>query len=173
MEKEILIKNNFNAKTYTKATLNVMLPKPIFWFFIVIFLLFLINAIRIIINESSKDNFNFYNLLKSEILILFLPIILYAILRQSISTKFNQDPKNRENIYHVFNHDFFQVKGESFDTKYFWRDLIMIREVKNYFLLFAAKNHFLIINKNDLKDNQYNELKQIFNSIDIKKSLKS
>ena len=36
-----------------------------------------------------------------------------------------------------------------------------------------AKNDIKIIRKADLKDNQYNELKELFNSIDIKKSLKS
>ncbi|TPG35376.1 YcxB family protein [Flavobacterium pectinovorum] len=173
MEKEILVKNNFSAKTYTKAILSVMFPKPIIWFCIIAFSLLLINGVRIIINETSKDNFSFDNLFRSEILILFFPLVLFLILRRNIAIKFNEDPKNKENIYHIFNYDFFQVKGDSFDTKYFWKDLLKIKEVKDYFIVFIKKNHFLILNKADLKNNQYNELKQLFNSIDIKKSLKS
>jgi len=173
MEKEIVVKNNFNVKTYTKAALNVMFPKPLVWLSIIPFFLLLINAIWIIINEISKDNFTLYNLLRSDILVIFFPLVFYFIIYRSVTSKFNQDPKNKENIHHIFNYDFFQVKGESFDSKYFWKDLLMIKEVKEYFFIFIKKNHFLVINKTDLKENQYRELKQLFNSIDTKKSLKS
>lgn len=173
MEKEILIKNNFSIKTYTKALLNVMFPKPILWIIIVVFSLLFINAIRIIINESAEPNFTLNSLLRTEILVLLLPLVYYLILTQSLKAKFKKNSQNKENIYHILNTDFFQVKGDSFDIKYFWKNLQIIREVKDHFLVFVKSNHFLIINKSDLKNNQYNELKLLFNSIDIKKSLKS
>lgn len=63
--------------------------------------------------------------------------------------------------------------GDSFNMKFFWKDLKKITEKKDWFLIYLEKNSAKVLNKSDLKNNQYNELKQLFNSIDIKKSLKS
>ncbi len=173
MKKEIVIKNNFSVKTYTKAALNAIFPKWMFWILVALYSMLLINGIRMIINEILSNKFNLNNLMNIEIFALFFPLFLYIIFSQSVNNKFKEDSKNKENIYHILNDDFFEIKGDSFVTKYFWRDLLKINEVKDYFLVFMTKNSFLIINKADLKDNQYNELKELFNSLDIKKSLKS
>ncbi|WP_396155960.1 YcxB family protein [Flavobacterium sp.] len=47
-----------------------------------------------------------------------------------------------------------------------------MKETKKWFLIYQKKNTALPIIKTDLKDNQYNEIKELFNSINIKKSLK-
>jgi hypothetical protein len=44
-------------------------------------------------------------------------------------------------------------------------------EIK-WFLIYIDKKHAKVIRKADLKDNQYNELKELFSSLPIKKSLK-
>lgn len=173
MDKEIVIKNNFNIKLYTKAALNVLLPKWLIWAFFAIYSMLFIYDIKLIATEISSDQFNIDNLVRTEIFALFFPFFLYFIFSRSVKTKFKEDPKNKETIYHTLNNDYFEVKGDSFVTKYFWRDLLKIEEVKDFFLVFITKNNFLVINKSDLKNNQYNELKDLFNSIDIKKSLKS
>jgi uncharacterized membrane protein len=173
MNKEIVIKNNFSVKSYTKAALNVLLPKWLIWSSVAIYSMLFIYDIKLIANEISSNQFNIDNLMRTEIFALFFPFFLYFIFSRSIKTKFKEDPKNKETIYHTLNNDYFEVKGDSFVTKYFWKDLDKIKEVKDFFLVFMTKNSFLVINKSDLKDNQYNELKELFNSIDIKKSLKS
>lgn len=63
--------------------------------------------------------------------------------------------------------------GDTFNIKFFWKDLKKITEKSNSFYIYTEKNTAKVLLKSDLKDNQYNELKQLFNSIDIKKSLKS
>lgn len=173
MEKEIVIKNNFSIETYTKALLNVMLPKPMLFVVIVLFSIFFISAVRNVITDAQLGNFTLDSLLKTQILILLLPLVYYLLLTQSLKARSRANPQNIENVYHILTPDFFQVKGDSFDTKYYWKDLSKLKEVKDFFLIFVEKNHFLIINKSDLKANQYQELKQLFNSIEIKKSLLS
>jgi len=51
-----------------------------------------------------------------------------------------------------------------------WKESFQIKETDKWFLLYLNKTSALPIIKEDLKDNQYNELKQLFNSLDIKKS---
>lgn len=172
MDKEIVIKNNFNIKLYTKAALNVLIPAWLIWASTAMYSILFIYDIKLIVNEISSNQFKIDNLMRTEIFALFFPLFLYFIFSRSVKTKFKEDPKNKETIYHILNNDYFEVKGDSFGTKYFWKDLFKIEEVKSFFLVFMTKNTFLVINKSDLKDNQYNELKELFNSIDIKKSLK-
>ena len=56
--------------------------------------------------------------------------------------------------------------------KYFWKDIFKIEEKNDWFLIYITKDMAKVIRKADLKDNQYNELKELFNSLNIKKSLK-
>lgn len=171
MEKEIIIKNNFSVKTYTKAVLSVIFPQWIVWISVLLYIFLLINAIRLITNECTSEHFDISNLMRTEIFALFFPILLYYIFIRSIKTNFDKDSKNKEIVYHILTNDSFEIKGESFSTKHLWTNLLMIKEVKDFFIVYITKNSFLIINKSDLKDNQYQELKNLFTSIDIKKSL--
>ena len=61
---------------------------------------------------------------------------------------------------------------KSFDIKYFWKDIVKLEEKNDLFLIYVKKNQAKFIKKSDLKNNQYNELKALFNSLNIKKSLK-
>jgi len=56
--------------------------------------------------------------------------------------------------------------------KYFWKDIFKIVEKNDWFLIYITKNMAKVIRKADLKDNQYKELKELFGSLNIKKSLK-
>jgi hypothetical protein len=51
--------------------------------------------------------------------------------------------------------------------------MYQIKETKSWLLIYVQKNSAFPIIKSELKNNEYNELKELFNSIDIKKSLKS
>jgi hypothetical protein len=173
MNKEIVINNNFSTKSYTKAALNVVLPKWLFWVSVILYSILFINGIRMLIIEMFSNQFTSNNLMKTEIYAIFFPLFLYFVFSQSIKNKLKKDLENKENICYILNNDFFEIKGDSFITSHSWKDLLRINEVKDFFLVFITKNSFLIINKSDLRENQYNELKELFNSLDIKKSLKN
>ena len=80
--------------------------------------------------------------------------------------------KLKENIFIKFNTQYLENVGDSFNMKYFWKDIFKIVERKEWFLIYIDKKCAKVIRKADLKYNQYNELKELFSSLHIKKSLK-
>ena len=56
--------------------------------------------------------------------------------------------------------------------EFLYPQLKKVVEKKEWFLIYIEKNTAKVIRKADIKDNQYNELKELFNSLNIKKSLK-
>ncbi|MEG0848848.1 MAG: YcxB family protein [Flavobacterium sp.] len=169
MEKEIIVKPSFTFKDYFKANLYIYLTRPAFIIIsVVVFLIILVNVTNIFSNEVNlKDIFT-----SSFVFILLYPLlIIYSIYRHT--KRIFKNPRLNENLSIHFNENYMEEVGDSFNMKFFWKDLKKITEKKDWFLIYLEKNSAKVLNKSDLKNNQYNELKQLFNSIDIKKSLKS
>ena len=101
---------------------------------------------------------------------LFLSFFIFSIFRKT-KKSILENPRLKENIIYIINNKSFQEKGDSFDLKYFWENIKKIVEEKDFFLIYVAKNNAIVIKKTDLKDNQYIELKELFNSLNIKKKL--
>jgi hypothetical protein len=78
----------------------------------------------------------------------------------------------KEDIIIRFKKEYFEETGQTFSVKYSWSEIFKIIEKKEWFLIFLEKNKALPIIKTDLKDNQYIEIKELFNSLNVKKSLK-
>ena len=80
--------------------------------------------------------------------------------------------RNFETQKIIFNMQSYIQEGESYKIENFWNETFQIKETKEWFLIYPKKNTALPIIKSNLKDNQYNELNELFNSINIKKSFK-
>lgn len=102
---------------------------------------------------------------------ILLPIIIVFTVFKQTKARLSY-VKLKENIFIKFNNEYREDVGESFNMKYFWKDIFKIVEKKDWFLIYIDKKCAKIIRKADLKDNQYNEVKELFSSLNIKKSLK-
>ena len=169
MEKEIVIKPNFIFKDYFKVNLYEYWNRPSFKIVsIAISIIIILNIINFSINEISLEEI----FSSSFLFILFYPlIVIFSVYRYT--KKILSSPKLKENISISFNSNYLEDVGESFNMKYYWKDLKKIIEKKEWFLIYVENNCPKVIRKADLKDNQYSDLKNLFNSINIKKSLKS
>jgi hypothetical protein len=166
MEKEIIIKPSFDAKSTFKATMYILGKKSYVIYFTIIFGALLIN----LYNADFKSNWIEW----LPFPIIFPLVIIFSVYKLYSASKkqLKENPRLKEEIFYSINADYFQEKGETFEVKHFWKNLFKIVEKKEMFLIYTLKNRAMLIKKSDLKENQYNELKELFNSIDIKKSLK-
>ena len=168
MDKEIIVKPHFVFKDYFRANLFLAVNKPFFYIIFLLTVFFLSFDIYYMIQGS-----------KSFIELLYFPDAIFSLLPIIIVfTVFKQTKarlsyvKLKENIFIKFNNEYLEDVGESFNMKYFWKDIFKIVEKKDWFLIYIDKKCAKIIRKADLKDNQYNEVKELFSSLNIKKSLK-
>jgi hypothetical protein len=82
------------------------------------------------------------------------------------------DPRLKEDISFTFNKTMLIDSGQNYSRTFFWSELLQIKETKNFFLIYITKYMVKVIRKVDLKENQYEDLKELFSSLPIKKSLK-
>lgn len=168
MDKEIIIKPNFIFKDYLRVNLFLEIKKPFNFIIIPVCLLFLIIDIIYMIKGSKS----FIELLYfPDVVFILLPLVKYFSIYKFTKTSLSNN-KLKENIFIKFKNEYFEELGDSFNMKYFWKDIFKIVEQKEWFLIYIDKKHAKVIRKADLKDNQYNELKELFSSLPIKKSLK-
>ncbi len=168
MVKEIIIKPSFDVNSTIKVTLHVLFGdnKSKIIFFLILFGVSSNIISNIILNK--KQEIDIYSFL---MVIFFLTSIIFFSYR-GIKKKLLSNPRLKENIFYILNNEYFQEKGDSFEIKHYWKNIVKVVEKKDFFLIYIAKNAALFIRKIDLKENQYDELKELFNSLDIKKSLK-
>ncbi|MFH6950977.1 YcxB family protein [Flavobacterium sp. FlaQc-51] len=142
-------------------------------FIVFIFFFVLIQNIALSATQSvTKIKWDFFDLLPL-LMVVLVWIIVYFLIMYSIKKNILKNKKNLEPQKITFTKDFFIQEGQSFKIENLWKECFQIKETKDWFLIYLNKNSALPIIKENLKDNQYNELKQLFNSIAIKKSLKS
>lgn len=165
MENEIIIKPSFDAKTICLATFHIIVGMKTK----IIFSIFLMLLIFTVFFSFFIEDINTFSIIKPYIYLIFFvglfTFSMYRITKKQIS----QNPKIKENISYILNNEYFQEKGESFEIKYYWKEVIKIVEKKDFFLIFIAKNKAIVIKKIDLKNNQYNELNELFKSLNLKK----
>ena len=164
MDKEIIIKPNFIFKDYLRVNYYLLINSRYGLIMsIIIFLVLGYYCFGVINGTISVFDIIFFL-----IIILFLiPTLMYIKTKRALS-----DPRLKENIQFKINKSNFSDIGQSYHINYKLCDLIKLKETKNFFLFFITNHMVKVIRKADLKDNQYNELKELFSSLNIKKSLK-
>lgn len=169
MDKEIVIKPNYVFKDYFKIYLSIYFDKlsnKIISLFIVLIILF--NLYHV-----SNNNIELADVFSGTFIFLLLYPFIILFIKYKQTKIILSNPKLKEAVFIKINSNGYEILGDSFHIKFNWKEINKIIEKDNFFLIYMAKNDIKIIRKADLKDNQYNELKELFNSIDIKKSLKS
>jgi len=168
MDKEIIVKPHFVFKDYFRANLFLAVNKPFFYIIFPLTVFFLSFDVYYMIQGSKS----FIELLYfPDAIFILLPIIIVFTVFKQTKARLSY-VKLKENIFIKFNNEYLEDVGESFNMKYFWKDIFKIVEKKDWFLIYIDKKCAKIIRKADLKDNQYNEVKELFSSLNIKKSLK-
>jgi hypothetical protein len=175
MEKEIIIEYKPNIDTLVKVSKYLLLRIPYLKFIpiILFFVLFQNNSSQFLgFNNITPTKWDFFDYLPI-IIILFAWGFIYFRSISSMKKNILKNKKSLETQKIIFKKDSYIQEGETFKVENFWKELYQIKETNDWFLIYPNKNSALPIVKADLKDNQYNELKELFNSIEIKKSLKS
>lgn len=175
MEKEIIIEYKPNIDTLIKVSKYLLFNISYLKWIVILLPLILLQDIIVPLFVESSSKSKEWTLFDALPLVIIVAIWLFVYIRLTSSIKKNllKNKKNLETQKIIFSKNSYIQEGETFKVENFWNELYQIKETKLWFLIYIQKNSALPIIKEDLKDNQYNELKQLFNSIDIKKSLKS
>lgn len=172
MNQEIIITPTFDVRSSLKGLSYVLLKPRLLVLCVFIAFVFIFNFL-----DSTLNIFGNYAIDSERqfpvglFLIVALPFFFYFLSYRSIKKQLESNPRYKEQIFYVLNNDFLEEKGDSFAVKHFWKNLYQIVEKKNMFLIFTLKNRAILIKKSDLKQNQYQELKSLFNSLEIKKKI--
>ena len=175
MDKEIVIKPSFEFKIVFSAMKSMWISKISNKIALFIYLFFMSCLFISLLLIKHSDLMNLLKEFKDDyinLLVVFIIPLFHYLLFYIKSKNLLKNYRLSENIEFIFNKDFFEEKGDTFDIKHFWDKLYKIKECKNYFLIYQNKNRANIIPKTNITDNQYNELKELFSSLNIKKSLK-
>ena len=174
MDKEIQIVYKPNIETLTKASrylLNNSRLKFIPIYFIVIASVTYWSGHVGLKPEYRDEEFKIADLFP---FIIFPAVFIFIYFRTlSVMKKTILSNKRNFELQKItFTDNSYVQEGETFKVESFWNETFQIKETKDWFLIYPKKNSALPIIKSDLKDNEYNELKALFNSLDVKKSLK-
>lgn len=173
MEKEIVIEYKPNVDVLVKVSKYLLSRMGFVKFIIFIFFFVLLQNIILSTTQSETNiKWDIFDLLPFGMVILIW-FGIYFLTINNIKKNILKNKKNLEFQKITFTKDSFTQEAESFRIENPWKECFQIKETDKWILIYLTKTSALPIIKSDLKDDQYNELKQLFNSIDIKKSLKS
>ena len=122
-------------------------------------------------NVVVEEKSTFETLLPFFLVPIIWGLIIFSAIRGT-KRKVLANPKITEKQILTFTQDSFQQKGETYQIEYFWKDLYKIKETKKWFFIYINKASAIVLVKNKLTDNQYNELKSLFDSLIIQKDIK-
>ncbi|MFC6096944.1 hypothetical protein ACFPVY_09840 [Flavobacterium qiangtangense] len=177
MEKEIIIVYKPTLESLTRVSKHLLYSLPFIKFmpfFVLIVILF--NRFPQIMGlENNLENQN-NEILEITLALLILSIVWGFIYFKTLSTMKKNILSNKRNLETqniILSNKSYIQEGETFKVENFWSETYQIRETKLWFLIYPNKFSAFPIIKSNLEDNQYQELKTLFNSLDIKKKLKS
>jgi len=175
MEKEIIIEYKPTLEILTKVSKHLLYSlsfikyMPFFILGIIIF-----NRFPQIMGLETDNQNN--GILEIVITLVILSIVWGFIYLKTLSTMKKNILSNKRNFETqkiIFSSKSYIQQGDTFRVENFWNETYQIKETKLWFLIYPQKYSAFPIIKSDLEDNQYQELKALFNSLDIKKKLKS
>ncbi|MDI9309609.1 MAG: YcxB family protein [Limnohabitans sp.] len=167
MEKDIVINCNYSKEELSKVTKHILLNSKIFkYLFVGLPIIFAIN-----VASSEKTDSFFLDYIFPVLIVIVIWTYIYFRSIHTAKKRIISNSKNFENITLTVNKDSFIQEGQTFKIQNFWKEINKIKETKEWYLIFQNQNSAIPIFKKDLSENQNNDLKELFNSLDIKKSL--
>ncbi len=175
MDKEIIIKPKFDFKTLLNANLYILFFSKISNLILIgFYILFLFSLL--ILSFAADESFNFFSEIFSSpsvYIFLLLPFFIYSFIYYASKKQLSSNYRLKEDFQFIFNSDYFQEKGDTFDVKHYWDKLSKIKERKSYFLIYQNRTKANVIPKSSFDENQLSDFKKLIKSINIKSNLKS
>lgn len=172
MDKEIIIKPKYTFKEYLKFVFINRFNTFTFKIVIIIAFIMLIFDFLYWLNLIDKsifqDGLPSFNIIFPLLVFLILPILIFSSTKKS----FNNNFRLKEDFSIIFNSEYFQEKGETFDVKTPWKNLKLVSENKNNFLIKHSKQLTSFYPKRFFTNQQIIEFRKLIRSIDIKNKLK-
>jgi hypothetical protein len=169
METTIVIHRQPNAKSLISASRHILF-RTRFVKIIAVFAVLVMLNILLSPNQTpgattrSMDWINYVSVL------LIWAVLLWSIDR-SIRKSIANNPKSLEPQTLTFTTQGVVSEGLSYKIEYPWSTVIRIKETRRWLLIYVTKNTALVIEKENLTDNEYNDLKKLFASLNVKKKL--
>ncbi|RZJ31509.1 MAG: YcxB family protein [Flavobacterium sp.] len=169
MQKDINIINQPELDDLTKASMYLLLTLP---------LVYIIPSSAILLSVTNGYGLASGNVkhgaadIWTPLLALPMMAVFYVLLRNATRKSLSKNRKSLERQVFTFNAEGFSVKGESYHTEFFWRDIRKIKETKSWFLIYTHKLAAQPIRKQTLSDADYTGLKKLFASLPVKQKLK-
>lgn len=173
MEKEIIINQSLNAKQIGEISTNVFFSSKLkYFYFLVVFCTLLSSFVPFLnlydtkINqELDLTNFIF------PIIFISVPFLFKNSIQKNAEKIFTEKEMFYRNMKYTLNSNQFIIEGDSYYNTYDWKNLHKIKETKKWFLIYNNQYQAIAIDKNQQKTETIKEIKQLFNSLSIKKSL--
>ena len=119
-------------------------------------------------DEYDHDDWWIYIL----ILILMIFFTIYRIYSRTKKAFFSNQ-RIQENHTYYFDESGVKIKGETFNSAFDWKTLHHVKELKNWFLLYQSSQVMNLVPKNNLTQNQKENLRQIIRNSGVKNQLRS
>lgn len=171
MDQEIKINYKNELENLLKASKFILINSKMSKY--KIFILTIVFLVSYFSNSNLgeiQETYTFLNIVPYVFLILMWFFIYYVTISKT-RDRILSNSKNFENITLILNNDSYTQEGQTFKVQTFWKDILKLKETKDYYLIFQNEYSALPIFKKDLSEKQNNDLKDLFNSLNIKKSL--
>lgn len=143
----------------------IMLYLTIFGFIMLVFGILNVTGL-LVLSESSP----LFALVFGFFTVVYLPISIYIRSKKN----YKSNGRLQENIKYSFGKEEMNISGSSFNSTLTWDKTYMVKELKNWILLYQTKQVMNIIPKESFSDNQLSEFRELVRGIpSIKKKLRN
>lgn len=170
MEKETTINQSLDSNQLAKINILVLYSSKLKYFIWLIGFAILSQFFFAFYNPSSLTSKNFE--IKDVLPILTLPLTYYFIwnsIKKSAKKAYETNDRFFKNVNYFFDNNHFKIKGENFENSYLWNEIKKIKETKNWILIYTNEYQATAIDKNQQKKEIIKEIKELLNSLNIKK----
>ncbi|HTB52414.1 MAG TPA: YcxB family protein [Ferruginibacter sp.] len=161
----MVIESKLSERDFINATFVLLYSKRYIKITIAVFvLIFLVNIAGLIFNPVSSSYWQLFVLVG----VLFVrPIIIYINVKRS----FASNKRSGELVIYTFGNDYLSIKGESFSTELSWDKIYKVTQSKNWVFIWQNKGFANILSKQDIWEEQIDQLKVILQHHKVKNTL--
>lgn len=155
------IKTQLSEKDFINVNMTMLYRKTVFKVMLVTGILFLVVNIVLSIWANSFDGST-----------IILPLIICGVLPLSTwfqSRKmFRESKRMGETVSYDFDGDNLFIKGESYEARVEWSNIVKVAVTKEWVLIFINKTQAYPIHRRDFWDGELHDLKQVLDKRGIK-----
>jgi hypothetical protein len=158
----VSISTKLNADEYVRVNFYMLYRKilAIFLFGIGAIMLLII-LYYYLIDPSHFESFPFYQFIFGIYATVGMPLGTYWAARRS----FRNNPRLQETILYTIDHEFIELKGESFNSKLTWEKIYKVTETKRWMLIWQTKSLANVLPKKDFDTKSLTQFKSLIRGI--------